>query len=478
MARLILGTIADSEIFPPFGRHFPILSPRNFQIEGSDLLSHKHVIGRVGQGKSKLLQWMWLSYFRQGMGTTLIDPHGHTAEGLLEILAQDGFFERPNAFNRVLYVEFKNGQYEHDTNEYINAEYYFPLNLFDIPYVSKDEVIPILRESFHRAWPELQQGSALFDEVFFYSCKIAWHNDVPLPAVARLLKMNAKERSAKHVTFPDKATEAFFLKQWDHVNENDQFTYAGSAPRRFERLAEPGVMSNCLSLDHNGLNFLSIMNTRTAVIVNLGGIKDKDTLSFFGSFILHGFEVAAQSRFPRIDLPPHQLIVDEFPVFMEKSKDSLDMILTRARAAGLFLTMAHQNWSQAEALQGALGNALVKISFQLEHNDALLESQLMFDPDSKAIRFDAPTETTNPVAMPTWEQFQDASTRIENLPPRHMIVKLPRQEPKQVITPDLPDPIVDPLKIEGIKHRYYQKHYVHRDSISRLWEEPDEPNDR
>ena len=53
---------------------------RVFGIKRPDRLSHMHIIGKTGTGKSTLLERLILSDIKAGEGLALVDPHGDLAE--------------------------------------------------------------------------------------------------------------------------------------------------------------------------------------------------------------------------------------------------------------------------------------------------------------------------------------------------------------------------------------------------------------
>ncbi|MCX6713129.1 MAG: type IV secretion system DNA-binding domain-containing protein, partial [Candidatus Vogelbacteria bacterium] len=57
-----------------------------FGIKTKDRARHFYVIGKTGMGKSTLLENMAIQDIRQGRGLGYLDPHGSTAEKLLEFV--------------------------------------------------------------------------------------------------------------------------------------------------------------------------------------------------------------------------------------------------------------------------------------------------------------------------------------------------------------------------------------------------------
>jgi DNA helicase HerA-like ATPase len=68
----------------------PTRAARNtpFGIKRKDRARHMYVIGKTGMGKSTLLENMAIQDIRNGEGMAFIDPHGSTADRLLEYVPE------------------------------------------------------------------------------------------------------------------------------------------------------------------------------------------------------------------------------------------------------------------------------------------------------------------------------------------------------------------------------------------------------
>ena len=60
-----------------------------FGIKSNDRTKHVYVIGKTGMGKSTLLENMAVQDIKNGEGFAFIDPHGKTAELLLEYIPEE-----------------------------------------------------------------------------------------------------------------------------------------------------------------------------------------------------------------------------------------------------------------------------------------------------------------------------------------------------------------------------------------------------
>jgi type IV secretory pathway VirB4 component len=60
--------------------------PATFGIRLEDRLRHMYILGKSGTGKSTLLENMAVDDFKKGRGVAFIDPHGDSAEVLLNYI--------------------------------------------------------------------------------------------------------------------------------------------------------------------------------------------------------------------------------------------------------------------------------------------------------------------------------------------------------------------------------------------------------
>src|SRR3990167_8794408 len=92
-----------------FGRTNYRNALRKFGIKTDDRRRHTYVIGKTGMGKTTLLENMILEDIYAGHGCAYVDPHGDTAEKLLNYIPKDRMndvvyfnpsdFENPVGFN-------------------------------------------------------------------------------------------------------------------------------------------------------------------------------------------------------------------------------------------------------------------------------------------------------------------------------------------------------------------------------------------
>src|SRR4051812_24855523 len=172
-----------------------------------------------------------------------------------------------------------------------------------------------------------------------------------------------RDMSLRSVT--DQQVVRFFHDRYDGWGR-DGALMRESTLNRVALLTFSPTLRYSLGQTENRLDFRRHLDEGISVIYNLGGL-DEATQTFLGCLITVGYEVAA---FSRADTPegarcPWHLTLDEFSQFSATTEAALARVLSLARKYGLYLTLAHQTWSQvSERLSGAFQNTL-GIAFRL-----------------------------------------------------------------------------------------------------------------
>lgn len=246
-------------------------------------------------------------------------------------------------FTKVLYIDFS------------RTDAFLPFNVlasfYDVHSIAQHIV-----EVCTRAWPALADGQApQFEYIVLASVVVLVENQLPMTALPNLLT-DKQYREQLLTRVSDPQVVHFFHDRFGHWGR-DAPLMIESTLRRVFLLSFSPTLRYSLGQQENILNFRALMDNRNvSVICDLGGL-DEQTQRFLGCLLTVGFEVAALSR---ADIPEHErtqchLILDEFSQFSAQSEEALSRVLSLARKYGLFLTMAHQTWSQlSKRLLGAI----------------------------------------------------------------------------------------------------------------------------
>lgn len=387
---------------------------------------------------------MFVQLLNQGTGCALIDPHGDLATDSLGTLVDAGFFARPGAAKRLLYVDF--GQ----------RSRYVPFNVLRQPY-GDHAVARNVVEACKRAWPALADGAApQFENILLAGSLVLIQNQLSLTDLPRLLADGVyRGRLLERVT--DKDVVDFFRSRFDRWGR-DAALMVESTLRRVFLLTFSPALKGSLGHPENSLNFRKLMDDGVSIIFNLGGL-DEDTQRLLGCLITVGFEDAALSRaeIPEEQRRQYHLIIDEFSQFSAQSEESLARVLSLARKYGLHLTLAHQTWSQVNSrLQGALQNA-VTVAFRLGRSDAEWAAPQFgrFDPYALKHQVTDPAQVdrTHPVYFNLQETFEGWTQTLMDLRPRELFVRVGRNTAR-LKSLSVPRPRCSSAELQAVTERY------------------------
>jgi Helicase HerA, central domain/Type IV secretion-system coupling protein DNA-binding domain len=445
----------------PVGTVGPPWFPRVYNLSGSDVRTHVHVIGVSGSGKSRFLAGLYVNLINRGFPATLIDPHGDLAQLVLTTLVASGAYDTSEGFDRVLYLDLPAGE---------RQGRFLPFNVLKSPYSAHTTARNTL-EALRRAWPALDGGVAPnFENIVLAGCFVLVHHGLALPQLHDLL-VDKPWRDRLLTTVPDEQVVRFFRERYDRWNR-DQPTLIESSLRRIFLLAFSPVLRYSLLQSEMLLDYREILDKRRSVIVNLA-LGDSDARRLLGCLLTVAAEQAALSR---ADIPAsersgsHFLMLDEFSEFTAQSEESLARILSLCRKYGLYLVMAHQTWSQtSERLQGALQNAGAEVVFRLGRGDAAHSAQVLGRVDPSAIKHEVSdsevVDRSHPVFYSLPEQWEAWIQAIQDLRPREAFLKQQMRPTTKIRTLAMPDPVVDEHKLRAVESTYLARYFRSREEI-------------
>jgi hypothetical protein len=436
--------------FGPFFYRLPL------RIPAQKAKSHWHIIGKSGSGKSFFLANLFLLLYQRGFPVTLIDPHGDLAKLVLSHLVAAGVYRDPHAFERIIFLDLPQAE---------RQGLFMPFNVLkqDAP---EDAIASNVKEAFHRAWPELAQGAATFDTLLPDSIMLLLHNHYPITSIHRLLVNEAfREQLLAHEQDVDLV--ASFRDVYDKLRKPDQVSYAGSVLRRARQLTQLQVLKYGLGQQDMALNFRRIIDQNQSVIVNLA-LHNPDARRLFGCFLTVGAEQGALSRSALAAhdrTNTHHLLIDEFSEFTAQGEEALTTMLSQTRKFGLFLVMAHQNWSQTSSrLRGAMQNVGVEVVFEVGREDAEYTARMIGRVDPKQIKHTIKDETlvdrTHPIFDSVGEQREGFTQHLQDLKPRSFMLKVRGKPVKQGQTLDVSEPRLAADELAMVQQEYFRRYFT------------------
>ena len=396
-------------------------------------------------GKSALMASLFVQLHTQGVACCLIDPHSDLALDCLSGLVDQGYFQRPDAVDKLLYVDFR------------RTDAFLPFNVLDQPYPDH-AIADWLVEVCTRAWPALGDGAApTFENLVRHATVLLCQNGrLPFTDLARVLT-DKPYRDELLAGVSDPQVHRFFRDRVDQWGKEAALMKESSL-NRADLLTFHPTLRYSLGQQRNVLNFRALMDQGVSLIVNLGGLPEQ-VQRFLGAFICHGFEVAALSR---ADIPASQrtyyaLFLDEFSMFCSQTESGLARMLSLCRKYGLFLTMAHQTVSQvSERMAGALQNA-VTIGFRMGRTDAEWAARRFGRFEAGEIKHEVidpqAADRTHPIYTSLAEQAERWVKAIEDLDRGEAFVRLGRTTTK-IRTRILPKPRASRQELQAVMDHY------------------------
>lgn len=328
-----------------------------FGIKRADRLSHTHIIGKTGTGKSTLLETLIRQDIDAGQGLALLDPHGDLASKLVTQIPESRrgdliYFNVPDTSN--------------------------PLGLNPLEYIAparRPLAASGLLEVFKKIWPE-SWGPRLEHILRNALLALFDHPKSTLADVLRLLD-DRSFRNKVAEKIDNTQVREFWLREYE--NYPARFRVEAIAPIQNKVgafLANP-LLNRILTQTKNSFYMRRIMDEGKILLVNLSkGVIGEDTAALLGSLLINKAGLAALSRAdsPEAQRRDFYLYLDEFQSFTTLS---LVNMLSELRKYHVSLTLSHQYLSQLDIqLRDAiLGNVGTTIAFRVGVTDAEILSK-------------------------------------------------------------------------------------------------------
>ena len=326
-----------------------------FGIKAKDRERHMYIIGKTGMGKSTLLENMAIQDIRNGEGIAFIDPHGGTAEKLLEYIP-------PERVNDVVYF----APFDMDNPIAFNV-------MEDVGYDRRHLVVSGLMSTFKKIW--VDAWSARMEYILTNTLlALLEYPGATLLSVNRMYTDKAYRKLVVE-NIKDPVVKDFWTKEF--ANYTDRFTQEATPAiqNKIGQFTGNPLIRNIIGQPKSSFDIREMMDKRKILIINLSkGLVGETNMQLLGSMLTTRIFLAAMSR---ANLPHHELnrapkcyfYVDEFQNF---ANDTFSGILSEARKYKLCLTIAHQYVEQMEEQVRAavFGNVGTTIAFRVGPFDA------------------------------------------------------------------------------------------------------------
>ena len=326
-----------------------------FGIKAKDRSKHLYIIGKTGMGKSTLLENMAVQDIQNGEGIAFIDPHGSTAEKLLEYIPQERVED-------VLYFAP------------FDMEYPVSFNVMeDVGADKRHLVVSGLMSTFKKIW--VDAWSARMEYILSNTLlALLEYPDSTLLGVNRMLSDKPyREMVVENVTDP--SVRSFWVDEFAKYNERYMQEAGDAIKNKVGQFTANPLIRNIIGQPKSSFDMRAIMDEKKILIMNLSkGLVGETNANLLGSMLITRIYLSAMSRAnlnanELAKMPNFYFYVDEFQSF---ANETFANILSEARKYKLNLTIAHQYIEQMEeeVRDAVFGNVGTTVAFRVGPLDA------------------------------------------------------------------------------------------------------------
>ncbi|HEY4504702.1 MAG TPA: DUF87 domain-containing protein [Candidatus Paceibacterota bacterium] len=328
-----------------------------FGIKEKDRSRHLYVIGKTGMGKSTLLENMAIQDIENGSGIGFIDPHGGSAELLLEHVPK-------SRIKDVIYF----APFDVD----------YPISFNVMEDVGKDQrhlVADGLMAAFKKIWPDVWSARMEYILNNILLALIEYPDSTLLGVNRMLADKSYRDMVVGHITDP--AVRAFWLDEFAKYTDRYMQEAGAAIQNKIGQFVSSPIIRNIIGQPHSSFDIRKAMDEGKIVIMNLSkGRMGENNAALLGGMLITKIYLAAMSRASASPaelerLPHFYFYVDEFQSFVN---ESFANILSEARKYKLDLTIAHQYVEQMpeEVRDAVFGNVGTILAFRVGPLDAEL----------------------------------------------------------------------------------------------------------
>jgi energy-coupling factor transporter ATP-binding protein EcfA2 len=420
-----------------------------------DKLTHMHLIGTTGFGKSTLMVLLAVQLILKGYGVAVVDPAGDISRRILITLLQLGFFQNNlDAFERFVYLDVVRAARE---------QKYLAFNILGGDY-DPHTAASIVIEAYRRVWPTMQDGNwGNIELMTTLAAVVLAYNKLPLLPYLEDFYRNPTFRTKLLANVED-ARVAQWLDTLEVKKDNPKVpTIVETTLKRIMLLSTPPVLGYALSQPDNLLDGRKLLATQRSVCINLN-LDDDNAARYFGALFTRQMELAIKAHgqlTPRGTKRPYLLILDEVHNFIAQSGQAVDRMFAEARRAGVFVVAAHQYWGQLyEGTSGGFSQCGIVAVFQQKKESGRLSAEHAGLPidlsrtKQTGVSPQGPREQT----VSPHDQIEEYVEFIDKLPIGQAIVRLPGNRLHLLETVPTDDE-VDEQELAAIEQEYLRRYF-------------------
>ncbi|HVV15543.1 MAG TPA: type IV secretion system DNA-binding domain-containing protein [Candidatus Paceibacterota bacterium] len=339
-----------------------------FGIKRRDRVRHMYIIGKTGMGKSTLLENMAIQDIRNGEGMAFIDPHGGTADRIMEYVPEHRIKDV------VYFAPF-------------DMEHPIAFNVMeDVGYDKRHLVVSGLLSAFRKIWVDAWSARMEYILANTLLALLEYEGSTLLDVNRMLVNKKFRAKVVDNVTDP--IVKSFWADEFAAYSDRYTQEATPAIQNKIGQFTSNPLIRNIVGQAKSSFDFRQAMDDKKILIINLSkGRVGEVNATLLGSMLVTKIYLAAMSRADvsadvLATLPQFYFYVDEFQSF---SNQSFADILSEARKYKLNLIIAHQYIEQMEeeVRDAVFGNVGTTVTFRVGPFDAeVLET--VFSPQFEA----------------------------------------------------------------------------------------------
>lgn len=326
-----------------------------FGIKKKDRSRHMYVIGKTGMGKSTLLENLAVQDILNGEGLAFIDPHGKSADLLLEYIPEHRIKDI------VYFAPF-------------DLDYPISFNVLeDVGADRRHLVANGLMSAFKKIWVDAWSARMEYILTNILLALLEYPGSTLLGVNRMLVDKEFRNTIVNNISDP--SVKAFWTEEYAKYTDKFAAEAAPAIQNKVGQFVANPLVRNIIGQSHSSFDIRKIMDEKKIFIVNLSkGRVGEGNANLLGAMIITKIYLAAMSRADLSESELKQssqfyLYVDEFQSF---ANESFADILSEARKYKLNLTIAHQYIEQMteEVRAAVFGNVGTMAVFRVGAYDA------------------------------------------------------------------------------------------------------------
>lgn len=323
-----------------------------FGIKLDDRRRHMYIIGKTGMGKSVMLQNLVIQDIIKGRGVAFIDPHGDSAEYILNFIPK-------SRINDVVYF---------NPSDLENPVAFNILEAVDEDH--KHLIASGMMGVFKKIWPDVWSPRM----EYILNNTILALLDYPGSTMLGINRMMSDQNFRRQVVdnLKDPIVRSFWIEEFGKWDPRFMREATAAIQNKVGQFVSTPIVRHIVGQPNSTIKMREIMDQGKILIVNLAkGRIGEEAMSLLGGMVVTRLYLAAMER---VDVEESTrrdffLYVDEFQNF---ATESFASILSEARKYRLSLIVAHQYIAQLteEVRDAVFGNVGTLVTFRVGAGDA------------------------------------------------------------------------------------------------------------